>query len=92
MGHMGIPWFWEAISVVLRHPNVYIDISNHPIYYKYFPWDVFTAEGSENKVLYASDHPLINWNETIPATKKLPISESFRKLILYENAKKLLNI
>lgn len=92
MGHMGIPWFWEALSVVLRHPNVYIDISNHPIYYKYFPWDVFTAEGSENKVLYASDHPLINWNETLPAVKKLPISESFRKLILYENAKKLLNI
>ncbi len=92
MGHMGYPWFWEAISVAFRHPNVYIDISNRPIYYKYFPWDVFTVERFEHKVLYASDHPMINWNETIPAVKKLPISDGFRDKIFYENAKKLLKL
>lgn len=92
MGHMGYPWFWEAVSVAIRHPNVFIDIANRPILYKYFPWDLFTIERYEHKLLYGSDHPLINWNETIPAVKKLPISDGFRDKIFYENAKKLLKI
>ncbi|GAH02070.1 unnamed protein product [marine sediment metagenome] len=30
IGHMGVPWFWDTFSVVVRHPNVYADISAHP--------------------------------------------------------------
>ena len=92
MGHLGFPWFWEAFSVLSRHPNVYIDVSNRPFVYNYFPWDGVISLKLEHKVLYASDHPNINWNETIPAVKALPISESFKKMIFYENAKRLLNI
>ena len=92
MGHLGFPWFWEAFSVVNRHPNVYIDVSNRPFIYKYFPWDAISSNNLEHKVLYASDHPNINWNETIPAVKALPISDNFRRKIFYENAKNLLKI
>ena len=92
IGHMGTPWFWDAYSVVLRHPNVYIDISAHPELYKYFPWDAFSSYNLENKVLFGSDHPLVHWNKLLPAAKNLPISDGFKKKILGDNAIKLLRL
>lgn len=92
MGHMGTPWFWEAWSVSLRHPNVYVDISAHPDLYPFFPWDAFTKYNIENKVLFASDHPLCHWNRILPAIEALPISKGFKNRILGKNAAKLLGI
>jgi predicted TIM-barrel fold metal-dependent hydrolase len=92
MGHMGTPWFWDAWSVTVRHPNVYLDISAHPELYDWFPFKAFTESGIEEKVLFASDHPLCNWNTIIPAVESLPISKSFKKKILGKNAAKILGI
>ena len=92
IGHMGIPWFWDTYSVVLRHQNVFVDISAHPDLYGYFPWDVFSKYGLEDKVLFGSDYPLTQWNQILPAVEALPISDSFKKKILSKNAIKLLNI
>ncbi len=92
MGHMGTPWFWEAWSVTLKHPNVYVDISAHPDLYSYFPWDAFTKYNIENKVLFASDHPLCHWNQILPAIEALSISKGFKNRILGKNAAKLLGI
>jgi len=92
IGHMGTPWFWDTYSVVLRHPNVYVDISAHHHLYSYFPWDAFIKDKIEHKVLFASDHPLAHWKQIIPAVKNLPISEGFKERIFSENAKMLLNI
>jgi len=92
MGHMGIPWFWDAWGVVVRHPNVYIDISAYPELYPWFPFEAFSKFNAEDKVLFASDHPLKHWNEVIPAFKEVPISDGFRRKILGENAKKLLEL
>jgi predicted TIM-barrel fold metal-dependent hydrolase len=92
MGHMGIPWFWDAFSVVLRHPNVYVDISAHPHFFSYFPFDLFTAYDIEDKVLFASDHPLSPWPQHIPAVEALPITTSFREKIMGINAAKILQI
>lgn len=92
IGHMGTPWFWDTYSVVLRHQNVYVDISAHPDLYSYFPWDAYTNYNIGHKVLFASDHPLVHWNKYFPIIKSLPISEGFKKMILGENAAKLLGI
>lgn len=92
MGHMGIPWFWDAWGVVVRHPNVYIDISAYPELYPWFPFEAFSKFNAEDKVLFSSDHPLKHWNEVIPAFKEVPISDGFRRKILGENAKKLLEL
>ena len=92
IGHMGTPWFWDTYSVVLRHLNVYTDISAHPELYSYFPWDAYTKYNIEHKVLFASDHPLIHWSKMIPAVKGLSISEGFKKRIMGLNATKILNI
>jgi hypothetical protein len=92
IGHMGTPWFWDAYSVVLRHPNVYIDISAHYELYNYFPWDAYVSYNITHKVMFASDHPLIHWNSIIPAVKNLTISDGFKKAILGNNAQKFLGV
>lgn len=92
MGHMGTPWFWDAWSVTVRHPNVYVDISAYPELYSWFPFDAFTKFSAEDKVLFASDHPIKHWNDVLSAAKELPISEGFKRKILGENAVKLLGI
>jgi predicted TIM-barrel fold metal-dependent hydrolase len=92
IGHMAVPWFWDAFSVVLRHPNVYVDVSAHPELYSYFPWDAYTSCKIESKVLFGSDHPLTHWNQIIPALRKVSISNHFKNAIFCENAKKLFNI
>ena len=92
MGHMGVPWFWDAWGVVVRHPNVYIDISAYSDLYQWFPFEAFSKYNAEDKVLFASDHPLEHWNKIIPAAQNLPISEGFKEAILYKNAMKLLKL
>ena len=92
IGHMGTPWFWDTYSAVLRHQNVYVDISAHYELYNYFPWDAYTKYQIEDKVLFGSDHPIIHWNKIVPAVKALPISDAFKNKILYQNAEKLLNL
>jgi len=92
IGHMGVPWFWDTYSVVLRHPNVYADISAHPDLYSYFPWDAYTKYNIEHKILFGSDHPLVHWNRIFPATINLSVSEGFKKRIMGLNATKILTI
>lgn len=90
VGHMGTPWFWDTYSIVIRHPNVYVDISAHPALYQYFPWDAFAQYNADHKVLFASDHPLTHWNQIIPAVEQLPISEGYKQKIYRKNAQNLL--
>jgi predicted TIM-barrel fold metal-dependent hydrolase len=92
IGHMGTPWFWDTYSVVLRHPNVYVDISAHYDLYNHFPWDAYTKANIENKILFASDYPLIQWSMILTAVNTIPVSEGVKKKILGENAAKLLKI
>jgi predicted TIM-barrel fold metal-dependent hydrolase len=92
IGHMGAPWFWDAYSVVLRHPNVYIDISAHPELYSYFPWDAFISYNLSHKIFFASDHPLVHWNKMIPAVYDLPLSDGLKKDIMGKNAQKFLRL
>ncbi len=92
IGHMGVPWMWDAWSVVLRHQNVYIDISAYPNLYNWFPWDAFITEDLSHKILFASDYPLLHYSQIFSAFEKVQINDSLRKAILEKNAAKLLKI
>jgi len=92
IGHMGVPWMWDAWSVALRHENVYIDISAYPNLYNWFPWDAFITEDLSHKIIFASDYPLKHYSQIFAAFEKVNISDSLRKAILEKNAIKLLKI
>jgi len=92
IGHMGVPWMWDAWSVVMRHKNVYIDISAYPNLYNWFPWDAFISEDLSHKILFASDYPLKHYSEIFNAFNKVQINDSLKRAILEKNAVKLLKI
>lgn len=92
IGHMGVPWMWEAWSVTARHENVYVDISSHPNLYKWFPFDAFKSYNITNKLLFATDYPLVHYSEIFSEFDKINIDDGFRNKILGENAQKLLKI
>ena len=89
---MGVPWMWDTWSVVLRQPNVYVDISAYPNLYNWFPWDAFISEDISHKILFASDYPLIHYSHIFNALDKVQISDSLKKAILDKNAAKILKI
>ncbi|OGP69820.1 MAG: hypothetical protein A2169_02160 [Deltaproteobacteria bacterium RBG_13_47_9] len=92
LGHVGVPWIWEAWSVVIRNPNVYLDISAYPDFYKHIPWEAYSRYGAEHKILFATDYPFTDIKETLVALDAVDISTEFKKKILSENAARLLNI
>ena len=92
LGHCGFPWVWESWSLAARHPNVYVDISAYNDLYDQFPWQAYTADGSESKLLFATDNPIFGFSDCVEAVRKLPISEDFRTAILGANAQALLGL
>jgi len=92
LGHCGFPWQWEAWSLVVRHPNMYVDISAFPKLYNHMPWDAYSKFDAEHKVLFASDNPLFGFQETLDALDAVDISAEFKQKIKGENAAALLGL
>ncbi len=92
LGHCGFPWIWETWSMVVRHPNVYVDISAYPNMYDYFPWEAYSRFEAEGKVLFATDNPIKGFTETLDALNGVDISDEFKAKIKGENAVGLLGI
>ena len=92
MAHGGRPlWMAEAFFLMRRHPNVYMDISGIPpkLLLKYFP----RIEEIANKTLFGTDWP----SPGIPGQRRnaegiiaLPLPEETKRMILYDNADRLL--
>lgn len=92
LGHCGFPWHWEAWSLVIRHPHVYLDISAYSNLYEHMPWDAYSKYGAEEKVLFATDYPLFTFKDTIGALKALRLPARFEEKILQENGMSLLDL
>ncbi|GAB4342825.1 MAG: hypothetical protein Kow0099_20730 [Candidatus Abyssubacteria bacterium] len=65
MAHMGDPWVDEAITVVVKNQNVYVDISAWQPSFKFAPFvlcqaltKIKMATGDMRKVLFGTDWPL----------------------------------
>lgn len=92
MAHGGRPlWMNEAFFLMRRHPNVYMDISGIPpkSLLTYFP----RIEEIASKTLYGSDWPspgIPGMRANAEAVTNLPLKESTKRKILYDNANKLL--
>jgi len=92
LGHCGFPWVWESWSMAVRHSNVYVDVSAFTKLYDQFPWQAYTAQDIEHKLLFATDNPLVSFSECVDAVRALPFGENFRNAIFGENAQALLQL
>lgn len=88
--HYGWPWVEEAISLALRHQNVYLDLSGwSPLH---FP-DSLLKLGStrlDRKLLFGTDYPVIRPSNWRAAFQCLPLSTEAKENILRRNATQVL--
>ena len=93
--HMGGYQFMDCLSMLVRHPNVYADLSFfplHPLYGELIPWKLL-EKTVPDKLLLGSDYaPGQTPAEAVMAVNSLPISRGFKEKILGRNAKKLLSL
>lgn len=95
LAHMGMQRYMDVHSLLVRHPNVYADLSFwplHPSYRPLIPWSLL-EETVPDKILLGSDFPVGQTpSEAIEAVKMLPVGEKFKSQILGENAARLLGL
>ena len=90
--HPSVPWQDEANSIAIHKTNVYIDLSGWSP--KYFPESLVRLAGGalKERVLFATDFPLITPEKWLDAFAGLPIDDAVRPLILKDNAARLLGL
>jgi predicted TIM-barrel fold metal-dependent hydrolase len=92
MAHPSVPWQEEALAVAVHKANTWIDLSGWSP--KYFPEALVRQANSllQDKVLFASDYPLLSPERWLRDFAELPLKETVRPKILKDNAVRLLGL
>jgi hypothetical protein len=92
ISHGCYPWVGDAVMVVHRNANVYMDLSE----YEEQPFSEGYIQAANtlvgDKLLFASAHPFLDYKKQIELYKRLPFTESVRADILHNNAARLLGL
>jgi predicted TIM-barrel fold metal-dependent hydrolase len=93
--HLGGYSYMDVHNILVRHPNVYADLSFWPLnpYYKdLIPWRLL-EETVPDKILLGSDYPFGQTpKEAAEGVESLPVSHDFKRKILEGNATELLSL
>lgn len=92
--HLGDPWTDVMIRLAARHPNIWICTSAwHP---KAYPTALLEFLGGRwhgtpgcERVIFVSDHPLLDMCKAVAAARKLELSTEQLSRLLHDNAKEL---
>jgi predicted TIM-barrel fold metal-dependent hydrolase len=89
--HLGGHAQWDDVEKYLIGKNIYLDTS---MGFEFFPQEQFlriVKSHGADRILFASDSPWSNAKTEIEQLKALPLLESEKQNILFNNAKRLLN-
>lgn len=84
--HVGIPWADEMIAMAWKHENVFIAADAHSP--KYWPESFvrYLASYGQDKVLFGTDFPILDWQRTLDEVKELGLKPEVRAKFLRDNA------
>ena len=94
LAHMGWPWLWDAVTVAIRNPNVYLDTTGtyagSPVEHVRQFIATLSSRVIENvlgeRLMFGSDFPRIEMNKMFDAVAALPIRRETLSAILGGNA------
>ena len=105
--HAGWPWVMSAITVALRHPNVYLETSAiRPRYMRTAAPDItdgFGASASwetfleyaqttlQDRIIFGTGKPVRTWEPILSEFDDLPIDDETKQKWLTDNASRLLD-
>jgi uncharacterized protein len=86
MAHGADPWWGEAIRLLLKYPNLFMMTSAYAP--KYLPPELiqFMNTRGQDKVLFASDHPVLSFERCLAEAEDLPLREGVLEKYLRGNA------
>ena len=87
-GRVGFPWVNEMISLMMKHPNVYVDTSAYKA--SRYPAELVNfmqTTGGRRKVLFASNYPMLTPAECLQDVDELGLDEQTQELFLAGNAR-----
>ncbi len=89
MAHGADPWWAEAIRLMIKYENLHLMTSAYLP--KYFPSELihYMNTRGPDKILYASDHPVLSMERCIPEAEKLDLRPGVLDKFLYANAERL---
>jgi len=89
MAHGADPWWQVAIRLMLKYPNLYLKTSAYAP--RYFPPELihFMNTRGQDKIIFASDHPVLSMERCLAEAKGLDLREGVLEKFLYTNAHKL---
>ena len=92
IAHPSFPWQENALAVATHKPQVYIDLSGWSP--KYFPPILLQYMNGllKHKMLFGSDFPVLTPDRWVEDFDRLDIKPGVRRLIMKENAVKLLGL
>ena len=92
LAHYGGWKQWEEVYELLAGENVYLDTS---FTFDYIDREMFLKileKHGHEKVLFATDSPWSDAKKAVETVRNLPVLENVKEDILYNNAKRLLNL
>ena len=92
MAHPGWPWQDEQLAVAMHKENAFIDLSGwSPKYFQ--PLLVtYMAKLIPHKFLFGTDYPMLSPSRWLRDFEALPLNSEVKRMVLEENARKLLRL
>jgi len=83
--HIGQPWHEEMMILAWKHPNVYVETSARAP--KHWPPEFvkFASTYGQDKVLWATDYPLLTFDRTLKELRELGVSDEVYRKIVRDN-------
>lgn len=87
-GHTGFPWVNEMISLMMKHPNVYVDTSAYKT--SRFPPELvaYMRGPGRHKVMFGSNYPMLTPAECLKDIGALGLADDVLPLFLAGNARR----
>jgi uncharacterized protein len=87
-GHIGFPWAAEMISLMMKHPNVYVDTSAYKA--SRFPAELvaYMRGPGKRKVLFGTNYPMLTPMECLAGLDSLALGEDGLAAFLAGNARR----
>lgn len=84
--HLGQPWHDEMMTLAWKHPNVYVETSARGP--KHWPASFveFASGWGRDKVIWATDYPLLGFDRTLTELEALGLSEEVFRKVVRDNA------
>lgn len=91
-GHIGFPWVNEMISLMMKHPNVYVDTSAYKA--SRFPQELvaYMRGPGKHKVLFGTNYPMLGPAECLKDIQALELGDDVLTRFLAGNARRAFNL